>query len=58
MVSLKMKENTLVAAYKIRLKYSANVLVLTQLRYAANGVSYVVVSSENNLDFRDGCGLG
>ncbi len=25
-----------------------SVLVLTQLRYAAHGVSYVVVSSENN----------
>jgi len=26
----------------------ANVLVLTQLRYAAHGVSFVVVSGENN----------
>ena len=31
----------------------ANVLVLTQLRYAAHGVSYVVVSSENNFDLLD-----
>ena len=31
----------------------ANVLVLTQLRYAAHGVSFVVVSGENNFDLLD-----
>ena len=43
---------------KIWLKYSANVLVLTQLRCVAHGVSYVVVSSENNFDISmDGTGV-
>ena len=31
----------------------ANLLVLTQLRYAVHGVSYVVESSENNFDLLD-----
>ena len=31
----------------------ANVLVLTQLRYAAHGVSKDISSSENNLDILD-----
>lgn len=36
----------------------ANLLVLTQLRYAAPGVSYVVVSNENNFDIAiDGLGV-
>ena len=36
----------------------ANLLVLTQLRYAAHGVSYVVVSSENNFEIAmDGPGV-
>jgi hypothetical protein len=42
----------------VSIEVIANLLVLTQLRYAAHRVSYVVVSNENNFDIAmDGPGV-